>query len=294
MIKQYRFAKILFSLTLVALWAVTATAEPLAKHVFIISIDGGAPYVMRESEMPVLEGMAENGAAAWDAQTIFPSVTLIAHVSMMTGVDVNKHKVTWNGHEPDKTLDVTTCFAEAKAKDENIHTAFFTGKDKLVLIDLPGSMNYTAEPHYETEDVTAAAAEYIVANKPNLTFVHFAKTDGLGHKHTWGSDEQKAGFTDVDTGIGKLWKAVEEAGIADESVFIITADHGGHKNTHGSNKPEDMTIPWVLSGKGVKEGYVIEEDVKVYDSAATALWLLGVDIPESFDGKAITNAFDFN
>lgn len=294
MIKRYRFTKILFTLTILTLWTIAATAAPLAKHVFIISIDGGAPYVMKESQIPVLQGMLEGGAGTWEAQTVFPSVTLIAHTSMITGVDVDKHGVTWNGSDHKRPLDVTTCFVEAKAKYPSIHTAFFTGKDKLFLFAKEGSIDHQTEPAYETEDVTKLAADYIRSNKPNLSFVHFAKTDGLGHQHKWGSDEQKAGFNAVDTGIGELWAAVEEAGIADETVFIITADHGGHDNTHGSKDPKDMTIPFILSGKGVKEGYTITDEVKVYDSSATALWLLDVEIPESFDGKAITSAFNFD
>ncbi|HOD94392.1 MAG TPA: alkaline phosphatase family protein [Candidatus Hydrogenedentes bacterium] len=285
-----KYTRIIFALLFTMIWTAAASAVPLASHVFIISYDGGAPYVMKDCDMPVLKGMLDQGACTWEAQTIFPSVTLIAHTSMMTGMGPAKHKVTWNGDEPDKKLEVTTCFAEARKK--GLHTAFFPGKDKLLLIAIPDSMDHAECPGYESDKVAAAAAEYIVANKPNLTFVHFAETDGLGHKRGWGSDEQKAGFANADKALGVLKEAVEKAGIADDSVFIITADHGGHKNTHGSNKPEDMTIPWILWGKNVKPGHTISEDVTVYDTAATALWLLDVEIPESWDGKAITNAFN--
>jgi arylsulfatase A-like enzyme len=71
----------------------------------------------------------------------------------------------------------------------------------------------------------------------------------------------------------------------------LTADHGGHDRTHGSKSPEDMTIPWIVSGKGVKAGFVITAPVTTYDTSATALWLLDVPIPGDWDGKPVTTAF---
>lgn len=66
-----------------------------------------------------------------------------------------------------------------------------------------------------------------------------------------------AAFANEDAALAVLQDAAKKAGILEESVFIMTADHGGHDKTHGSNSPEDMTIPWIVSGKGVKAGFVI-------------------------------------
>ena len=83
-----------------------------------------------------------------------------------------------------------------------------------------------------------------------------------------------------------------QSGIADDSVLIITADHGGHARTHGTDRPEDMNIPWIAWGKGVKKGFEISAPVKTFDTAATALWLLDVPRPDSFDGHPVTSAFE--
>jgi arylsulfatase A-like enzyme len=52
-----------------------------------------------------------------------------------------------------------------------------------------------------------------------------------------------------------------------------------------------MNIPWIAWGKGVKKGEKIIAPVTTYDTSATALWLLGVPVPEHFDGKPVTSAF---
>ena len=86
--------------------------------------------------------------------------------------------------------------------------------------------------------------------------------------------------------------AVKEAGIEGKSTFILSSDHGGHDKTHGSDSPEDMTIPWVAWGAGVKSEMTITDAVNTVDTAATALWLLDLPIPEDWDGKPVASAFN--
>ncbi len=92
--------------------------------------------------------------------------------------------------------------------------------------------------------------------------------------------------------------------------MILTADHGSHdlppaeieKNikalgssiigTHGSPDSCDVEVPWIAWGKGVKKGFSITAPVVTYDTAATALWLLGIPVPEGFWGRPVTTAFE--
>jgi predicted AlkP superfamily pyrophosphatase or phosphodiesterase len=288
-----RQRQVFASLLLVIFFTVAAWATPRADHVFIISFDGGKPAVMQQSQMPTLMTMLKEGSGTWSAQTTFPSVTLIAHTSMLTGVGPAKHKVTWNSAAPEKGLvPVPTVFA--LAKKQGFCTAMFVGKEKFEHLNLPGSLDTYSAPGYEAKLVAKEAGQYIVDKKPNLCFIHFADSDGAGHKHGWGSPEQMASFADEDAALLTVQDAIRRAGIVDDSVLIMTADHGGHNRTHGSNSPEDMTVPWIIWGKGVKAGSTITAPVTTYDTSATALWLLDVPIPSDWDGKPVTTAFAEN
>jgi hypothetical protein len=268
-----------------------ATALPLAEHVFIVSFDGGKPQVMQASHMPVLKKLIDDGAWTWTAQTVFPSTTLPSHTSMLTGVLPEKHQVLWNDWEPAKGMvRVPTVFSLAHAR--GLTTAMFVAKPKFIHLFLEHSLNNFSLPSYDSKTVAGTAAKYIVAKKPNLCFIHLADSDGAGHQFGWGSAEQKQAFADEDDALATVLAAITKAGIEKTSVVILTADHGGHEKTHGTKSPDDMEIPWIVWGAKVRHGYHISESVTTCDTAATALWLLDVPLPNNLDGKAIVSVFD--
>ena len=95
-----QFSRLLAAFVLVSVSCV-AHAAPRAEHVFIVSFDGGNPDVMKKSAMPTFFAMAAQGAQTMKAQTIFPSLTLPSHTSMLTGVGPDKHQIfmEWLGAE---------------------------------------------------------------------------------------------------------------------------------------------------------------------------------------------------
>ncbi len=290
-------------------WGSSVFAEVRAKHVFIISIDGAKPAVIAESEMPVLKQLAAEGAVTWEASTIFPSKTLPSHTSMLTGVGPDKHQVLWNDFSPLKGfVKVPTVFSLVKAAEPSAVTAMFVGKMKFRHLWLDGSVDVfdfggpqtrapvagSAELEKDkkpSQMVAKQAADWLSRNTPRLAFLHFSDPDTAGHKSGWGSPEQKEAFKVTDQALGQFLRALKGSPMAEDSVVIISADHGGHDKTHGDNIPDDMLIPWIAWGKGVKAGHVIAAPVTTYDTAATALWLLGVPVPEGFDGKPVVSAF---
>lgn len=273
-----------------------AQAKPDIKHVFIISFDGGKPAVMQQSQMPTLMQMRSEGTGTWEAFTVVPSITLVSHTSMLTGVQPDKHLIDWNSWKPEKgVVSVPTIFALAKKK--GLTTSLFAGKEKFKHLNIPGSVDDFSIPGndattvVDAKTVAAAAAQCIVDKKPNLCFIHFADSDTTGHAFGWGSSEQIKAFSDEDAALLMIKEALQKAGIVDSSVVILTADHGGHAKTHGSTILEDMHIPWIAWGQGVKKGAPLKERISTCDTAATALWLLDVEVPKEFDGKPVKEAF---
>lgn len=302
------------SVVLTVVWGFTlaAGAAPRAEHVFIISMDGGKPEVIKRSHMPVLKQLVAQGACTWTAQTIHPSVTLPAHTSMLTGVRMEKHQITWNDWKPTKgVVRVPTVFTAAR--QAGFSTAMFVGKEKFRHLLQPGTVDefwfngsvsqavpkgpgagteMKEEEEVFAKVVAAHAADYIVKNKPGLCFIHFTDPDAVGHEFGWGSPEQIEAFANVDAALGIVLKAIREANIAKQSVVIISADHGGHDKGHNQGTPEDMQIPWIAWGKGVKKHFDITVPVNTCDTAATVFWLLDVQPVSPLDGVVVKSAFE--
>lgn len=266
------------------------------EQVFIMSFDGagGLPAVVSERKnMPVFQRMAEEGAVSWSAQTIFPSITLPSHTSMLTGVGPDKHRITWNDWIPENGLvKVPTVFSLAKAR--GLKTGMFVGKSKFHHLELPGTVDVFVwpEPKAGAREVAEAFAANVGKLKPGVCFIHFADPDKTGHKFGWGSPEQAAALADCDQALKSVCQAITAAGLMESSVILLTADHGGHEKTHGSDMPEDMTIPWVVWGRGVKKHSVLTQPIHTVDTAATVLWLLGMPLPPGMEGKPVKEAFE--
>lgn len=278
-----------------------AGGKPRVEHVFIVSFDQGNPDTIQQTDMPTFHEMAEQGAHTWDAYTIVPSITLPSHTSMLTGVGIQKHQILWNDYQPAKGLvKVPTIFS--LAKERGYTTAMFVGKEKFKHLLLPGSVDAFVWPQPDDDAISVAKAfaAQVGELKPNLCFIHFRDPDTMGHRHGVNSPEKIQAFKDSDAALKIVKDAIEAAGLMKDSVIILTADHGSHDTkdkkgntvgTHGSPETDDVRIPWVAYGKGVKKGFTITAATVQYDTAATALWLLNVPLPESFWGRPVTSAF---
>ena len=194
---------------LAVLACLAAQAAPRAEHIFIVSIDGAKPAVVAEAETPTLKKIAAEGAVTWQASTIFPSITLPSHTSMLTGVGPDKHQILWNAYTPIKGfVKVPTVFSLLKAADKEAVTGMFVGKikfrhlwlkDTLDMFDFGGPQ--TAAPvagsleiekdKKPSQMVAKQAAPWIKEHKPRLCFIHFPDPDTAGHKDGWGSPQQK-------------------------------------------------------------------------------------------------------
>lgn len=304
----FRYA---FSFLLAVLFTVAVNADtPRASHVFVISFDQGAPAGIEKADMPLFKTMAAEGAHTWEAYTIVPSITLPSHVSMLTGVGIQKHQILWNDWNPSRpALAVPTIFHLAKA--QGLTTAMIAAKEKFKTFEQVGGLDTFVIPeNAKAAGIGEAVAALLKKQQPNLVFIHFADPDSTGHKYGVNSPEKMQAFADCDRALKVIRDAIAAAGITDSSVMILTADHGGHDRpeaeiaervkrgqepapgTHGSPASEDVIIPWIAWGKGVKSSFKITAPVVQYDTAATALWLLGVPVPESFWGRPVTSAFE--
>jgi predicted AlkP superfamily pyrophosphatase or phosphodiesterase len=171
--------------------------------------------------------------------------------------------------------------------------AFYTW-DPLRDLSRPGALVYSSfidiygpDGHDSDEAIAALAADYLVQRRPEFTFIYLGLTDEIGHRYGWLSPEYLDAVAVADACIALVLGRLESAGLLERTACLVTADHGGHDHAHGSDAPEDLTVPWLVAGPGIKKGYPIPAPVRIFDTAPTIAHLLGLAVPREWQGRAI-------
>ncbi len=271
-----------------------ALADARVGHVVVISVDGLRPDAIEAAGAETLQRLIRQGAYSLRARTIVPSKTLPSHTSMLTGVSPAKHGVTWNEDRVEETGRVKVPTVFDLADSAGLHTAAFFGKAKFRHLMGTESLDYWATAPRGMEILPAPrmvedVKRFVKYRSPQLMFIHIPDPDLAGHSAGWMSLPYRLAVRRADAAVREIWE-IGQKRFGDDFVLIVTADHGGHERTHGTEAAVDMTIPWIAWGKGVRAGS-IPERITTYDTAATALWLLGIPSPPFWDGKPVTEAF---
>ena len=271
----------------------------VTRHVIVISVDGLRPDAIARYAPATISRLAREGATSFSAQTIAPSLTLPSHTSMLTGTGPEVHGITWN---TDLTiargddLPVPTVFAIARPF--GMRTAAFFSKSKFHHLEHLESLDYSQSPDggwgkilaYRTAD---DVRRHFEVERPNLTFVHLGDTDYTGHVMGWMSAPYGAAVRAADNAVRTILAAADQAFGRGRYVIILTADHGGNGRSHGdAGNPVNRTIPWIAWGQGVAGATALPDGIRTMDTAATALWLLGVPVPAHMVGRPVVAAFE--
>ncbi len=282
----------------------TLAAGPPAKaeNVVIITVDGLRPDALKHAKVPNLESLIKRGASTMKAQTVTPSLTLPAHTSMLTGLTVEQHGVDWNDYEPQRGYLKSPTVIELASFYGRKWAAVFLNKQKLLHLAKPDlRMDLTAcsidEPGCNAKKIASDVIAYYkhVARdpKPSLFIIHLADADLAGHAKGWMSKSYLQAVEACDRAIGTILKGFQELGLYEQTTFIVTADHGGHDMTHGTSSPEDMTIPWIVAGPGIKPGYEIKRSVSLLDTPATIMQALGLkDYYVEWSSRSVDEIFE--
>ena len=273
---------------------------PLARHVLIVSIDGCRPDVLLRSNAPHLRALMARGSFSFYAETTDIAITLPSHTSMLTGVTPYVHGIFWNSDEPPvdgpRHPAVPTIFELAKRR--GLSTAIAAGKKKFEALNRPGAVDFdqifTGAKMDDDVLVAQQAADLIKEHQPNLLFLHLANTDIVGHAIGWGTPEQIAAIEAADRGIGIVVDAIDKAHLTDDTLIIVSADHGGSGKKHGYGDQRSHFIPWIVAGPGIRRGYDLTRDrdhtIHTEDTFATACYFLGIPLPKNVSGKPVTDA----
>jgi len=271
------------------LLGVSSQGEP--GRVILIGIDGLGGDWFEESNSTNMKKLRDQGAFTLEMQNVIGTSSSQNWFSMVGGAGPDVHGVYTNGWERGDSLLTPTIFASLRHARPNATSAAFYhwgGFGRLVEDWAPD----VKESPGDQRKTTDAAVEYLVAEQPNLLFVHLDHVDGAGHSTFWGSSRYFDAVQEADELVGEIVEASQKAGVYEETTFIISADHGGNYfGSHGADRQKLRNIPFIISGPPIRPGYQIQRETRIFDIAATVLEVLEVPAPSNWTARPVFEAF---
>lgn len=271
------------------------------KHIVLIGCDGFGAYAVADAKMPNLKHLMETGSWSLKARCVMPSSSADNWASMLMGAGITEHGYTeWNSKVPEIPSVTTTkygifptIFSVIRDQKPAAKTAAIYSWGGIAPLIEKDAINIVIPGGDAGDDFCVdTTVSVIKREKPLFTFIHVSQPDGVGHNIGHRTPAYYEELQKVDVRIGKIVQAVKDAGIENETIIIVTADHGGINKGHGGKSLDEIQIPWIINGPGIKKNHEIKDVIITYDTAATIAWVFGLKMPQSWRGKPVTDGFN--
>jgi arylsulfatase A-like enzyme len=272
-------------------------ASPRVSRVIVVVLDGLRADAVSLFALRRLQRIADRGASTFSAQTVSPSVTAAAMGSLLTGLRPIDHGLTSDRFRiprPRVALQpLPRLLANAGIRTHAFLAALPFGYGAIAsrLAAMTGVHSASFRGRGAVE-ILAAARTTLMDEPEGLFLFHWPDGDRAGHAHGWTSRPYAAAIREMDESLGLL-DLVTQASEDPNTLLVVLADHGGGGvdfRDHDSAHPHDRTIPLVLAGGAVVAGELAPLS-SLLDVPATIAWAMGIDVPSSYAGRALTEAF---
>lgn len=270
-------------------------------HVIVLAFDGWGSSSFETAIMPFLKSKLSESAWTLKKRSILPTSSACNWATMFKGAGPEAHGfIVWDTQSP--AFDVT--YADEKGNFPSVFSLFrkqypdrdmgyfYQWEGMKYIFDMDDFSSTEAFPVSleGSEKMKDAAIKYIKEKKPGLAAFIWDYPDKTGHTIGWYTEEYMKELSHVDTIIESIVNACIESQIIDETLFIITSDHGGHEKTHHQPLMSDLETPFLLFGKGIKPGE-IKEPVMQYDVASILTDFFRIEKPKAWRGKTPEDLF---
>lgn len=272
-------------------------AVPHPGHVVFVGFDGwGSAYTDEALKLPNLRRLMAEGSWTMAKRSVLPSSSAVNWASIFMAAGPEQHGyVGWNTTKSVFPPPVTLAngrfpdvFALCRAAEPGAKIGYVYEWDGCAHLIDTNACDFVAM----SNRVDAAGLAFLKERKPRLMAFVFDSPDHEGHGSGYGSDAYKRKLESLDVHLGNILAAIGEAGMADDTVVIVTSDHGGVNKGHGGATEAEMLSPFVIRGPGIRRGHAIATSVYAYDIGATMAALLGLEFPSACTGRAIKEVFE--
>ena len=255
---------------------------------------------------PEIDRLAKTGALFSDC-VVNCGWTLPQHMTLVTGTVPLKHGLVFL--EKQKRLSnrirtlaeifrdqgyVTLGFGNRNGYGGGWEYGFERGMRHYTTIFPYNNMMEQAVDHISVALKSAKGSPFFLYIHTNDTHEPFEASEPYGSM--WGSEyinKYEGEVSYVDHYVGKLVNLIEELGVLDKTLIVVTSDHGSEFNEHGFYEKklnlyeEIVQIPLIMRLPGkIQAGSRIPGLCQTVDIAPTILDICSLPIPAQMDGSS--------
>eukprot|EP00004_Rigifila_ramosa_P012561 TRINITY_DN2723_c0_g1_i1.p1 TRINITY_DN2723_c0_g1~~TRINITY_DN2723_c0_g1_i1.p1 ORF type:complete len:587 (+),score=132.71 TRINITY_DN2723_c0_g1_i1:206-1762(+) len=230
------------------------------------------------------------------ARTTMPTISGPGWNAFLMGGGVEEIGVTDNSAINRVPPVITTSVFDAvKRANQNLTTFAYSGFPEWFgqYIDYSAIDYWLDVPEYTPDQqVVDAAVRDLKLYQPDVMFIYWCDVDNAGHSYGYDRPRYYDAVELADQQVGQVLAALEEMGILDSTLIVLSADHGGEGFSHGISNDKQLTVPFVVAGPGVRAGAVATGYVRNMDVAPTGLHGFGIPLPAEWIGVPVLEAFE--
>ena len=198
---------------------------PLTSHVILISIDGLRIEDLNNPKLnlPTLKALRERGACALNVESVYPSQSITAHATIVTGMLPADHGITADASFDEKTGQASAekYHLASELKADTIWQAAKRAGLRTAALNFP--LTEKAEIDFVSQTSTAGIIE---KNRPHLLLMKFDEIADSLQRFGIGSIEATTAMEKVDAALKTIFDSVEGAGFTNETSFLLVSSHG--------------------------------------------------------------------
>lgn len=288
------------------------SSEDQVEYIIMFVLEGVGEESVGARTMPVFDRLVQNGSVTWSATAVEPPLRLPTMASLVTGLPVKKHGITWNNFDFIRGYPRAPSLFDYLDLSGGKDSAVFFMDESLYQLARPEPyIDYQVcgplRPECSTQTLVRYIRDYFrkatsgeghnhyVLALPHLLVVHLPEPGRAGLADGWESPSYRDALRSVDQAMGSILDMYQEYGLLEQTAIIVTglsgkgtATSSESSNVNGEDLPQ---VLWVASGPGIKEGYVIKTPMSIMDTGATVLRTFRLETYTEWDSRAVEEIF---
>lgn len=291
--------------------------DAVASQAILFVLEGIGQDSLKNNAMPVLSRLMKDGAVTWSATAVQPALRLPTMASLVTGVSVSKHGMTWNSFEFARGYPrPPTMFDYLDLSGGRDSTIFYMDESLYQLAkpepytdhQICGALRPECSPativsyvrQYFRKATSGHGYGHAIPALPHLLIVHLPDAGRTGSVDGWTSEAYQEALKRVDNAMGSVLDLYRELGLLDSTIVFVTSISQAGATNFGApadaKSVSDAKSPpphvlWMASGPGVKKGHRLAGPISIIDTGATVLRALGLHTHTEWESRPVEDLF---